>query len=286
MALIRPVVLVYQEVASPAVTPVTPDLNCLIVGPAYHIQDYYSPGTTDYADKADILLGTAYGALEADVGAATPVGTAYITIADPPNNVVGAVLDADSVVVYFDDATVVIDTGSVGTSTALDPNTFVAAGGDATTFATVGVGKVVAGDRLIITDGTATIKRTVMSVTDDTTLLLTEDWPTAERWSRRQLAEIERRAAEVPEQVRRDIDFAIRQVSDFAKAQRDSLNEFSVGLHAGVSAGQRMRQIDVFICTDVFISKHAGRRQADIIDDQTSFSIKNHHTIEAGVYCG
>lgn len=179
MALIRPVVLVYQEVASPAVTPVTPDLNCLVIGPAYHIQDYYSPGTTDYADKADILLGSAYGIFEDDIGEATPVGADYITVADPPNNEVGAVLDADSVVVYFDDATVIIDSGTVGTSTALDPNTFVAAGGDATTFATAGAGRVVAGDRLIVDDGTNTIKRTVLSVTDDATLLLTEDWPTA-----------------------------------------------------------------------------------------------------------
>ena len=37
MALIRPVVLVFQEFANPTVTAVTPDLNCLIVGPAYFI---------------------------------------------------------------------------------------------------------------------------------------------------------------------------------------------------------------------------------------------------------
>jgi sulfopropanediol 3-dehydrogenase len=61
-------------------------------------------------------------------------------------------------------------------------------------------------------------------------------------------AEIERRAAEVPEQVRRDIDFAIRQVSDFAKAQRDSLNEFSVGLHAGVTACQGVLPVNVAGC--------------------------------------
>lgn len=179
MALIRPVVLVYQEVASPAVTPVTPDLNCLVVGPAYHIQDYYDPGTTDYADKEDILLGTEYGALEADVGTATPVGSAYITVADPPNNEVGAVLDDESVVVFFDDATVVIDDGSVGTTAAIDPNTFVAAGGDATTFNTAGVGRVIPGDRLIITDGTTHIQRTILAVASDTTFTVTEDWPTS-----------------------------------------------------------------------------------------------------------
>ena len=61
-------------------------------------------------------------------------------------------------------------------------------------------------------------------------------------------AEIERRGAEVPAQVRRDIDVAIKQVSEFALAQRQSLNEFSVGLHAGVTAGQRVLPVNVAGC--------------------------------------
>ena len=61
-------------------------------------------------------------------------------------------------------------------------------------------------------------------------------------------AEIDRRAAEVPEQVRRDIDFAIRQISDFAHAQRRSLQEFSTGLHEGVTAGQRVLPVNVAGC--------------------------------------
>jgi sulfopropanediol 3-dehydrogenase len=61
-------------------------------------------------------------------------------------------------------------------------------------------------------------------------------------------AEIDRRAAEVPAQVRRDIDFAIAQVSAFAKAQRESLREFSVGLHPGVMAGQRVLPVNVAGC--------------------------------------
>ena len=48
---IRPVVLVYQDFATQTVTPATPDLNCLAVGPAYFIQDYFVPGSTAYADK-------------------------------------------------------------------------------------------------------------------------------------------------------------------------------------------------------------------------------------------
>lgn len=61
-------------------------------------------------------------------------------------------------------------------------------------------------------------------------------------------AEIDRRAAEVPEQVRRDIDFAILQVSTFAQAQRRSLSEFSVELHPGVVAGQRVLPVNVAGC--------------------------------------
>jgi sulfopropanediol 3-dehydrogenase len=61
-------------------------------------------------------------------------------------------------------------------------------------------------------------------------------------------AEIDRRASEVPEQVRRDIDFAIEQVSAFARAQRKSLQEFSVELHPGVTAGQRVLPVNVAGC--------------------------------------
>lgn len=61
-------------------------------------------------------------------------------------------------------------------------------------------------------------------------------------------AEIDRRAAEVPEQVRRDIDFAIAQVSAFALAQRRSLQEFDVELHPGVTAGQRVLPVNVAGC--------------------------------------
>jgi sulfopropanediol 3-dehydrogenase len=61
-------------------------------------------------------------------------------------------------------------------------------------------------------------------------------------------AEIDRRAAEVPAEVKRDIDFAIAQVSAFAHAQRKSLAEFSVELHQGVRAGQRVLPVNVAGC--------------------------------------
>lgn len=176
MALIRPVVLVFQEFATPTVTPTTPDLNCLVVGPAYHIQDYYKPGTTDYADKDSIQLAAAYGQLEANIGTLPPSGPAVITVADPPNNKPGAVLDAASVKVYFDNARVVISSGVAGTTSSGTPNTFVQA--DAGVDFTTGANKVLPGDRIVVKDGTTNnIVRTVFAVVNATTLTFTQDIP-------------------------------------------------------------------------------------------------------------
>ena len=53
-------------------------------------------------------------------------------------------------------------------------------------------------------------------------------------------AEVERRAAEVPQSVKEDIDFAIGQVRRFALAQRESVRDFEVELLPGLVAGQRL----------------------------------------------
>ena len=60
--------------------------------------------------------------------------------------------------------------------------------------------------------------------------------------------EIERRAAEVPEAVRRDIEFAAAQVRAFALAQRRSITDFSVELLPGLVAGQRLVPVNVAGC--------------------------------------
>lgn len=174
MALIRPVVLVFQEIATPTVTPSTPDLNCLVVGPAYHIQDYFAPGTTNYADKNDIKVSSNYGVLEGDPTVAMPTGSAVITVAEPPNNTPGALLDAASVSVFFDQAHVVIDNGATATTVA-GTNTFTAAG---KTWNTPGSLLVKPGDRVGVKDGSAVVAWfTVRSVVDDTHLLFTADLP-------------------------------------------------------------------------------------------------------------
>lgn len=60
--------------------------------------------------------------------------------------------------------------------------------------------------------------------------------------------EIDRRAAEVPAQVKADIDFAVEQVRAFALEQKRSLAEFSTTLHPGVTAGQRVLPVNVAGC--------------------------------------
>jgi len=174
MALIRPVVLVFQEIATPTVTPSTPDLNCLVVGPAYWIQDYFQPGTTTSADKATIGV-TDYGVLEGNPTTATPVGSAVITVAEPPGNKPGALLDASSVAVFFDQSRAIIDSGSSGVTSSSTPNTFTAS---ATTWNTVGTGQVKPGDRVIVKDSsTGIIAMTVFAVDSNTSLRFTADLP-------------------------------------------------------------------------------------------------------------
>jgi sulfopropanediol 3-dehydrogenase len=53
---------------------------------------------------------------------------------------------------------------------------------------------------------------------------------------------------DIPEGVKRDIDFASKQVYDFAVAQRRSMLEFSTELHPGVVAGQRVIPVNVVGC--------------------------------------
>ncbi|MEO5733867.1 MAG: histidinol dehydrogenase [Rubrivivax sp.] len=54
--------------------------------------------------------------------------------------------------------------------------------------------------------------------------------------------------AEVPAQVRANIDFAVKQVRDFAIAQKQSITDVTVSLHAGVTAGQKVLPVNVVGC--------------------------------------
>lgn len=60
--------------------------------------------------------------------------------------------------------------------------------------------------------------------------------------------EIERRIRDVPQSDRRDIDFAVAQVLEFALKQKESLQEFSTELRSGVIAGQRVIPVNAAGC--------------------------------------
>jgi sulfopropanediol 3-dehydrogenase len=60
--------------------------------------------------------------------------------------------------------------------------------------------------------------------------------------------EVERRTASIPSGIKRDIDFAAAQVRRFAEAQRASMQEFSIELSNGLTAGQRLIPVNVAGC--------------------------------------
>ena len=58
----------------------------------------------------------------------------------------------------------------------------------------------------------------------------------------------EKRTRDIPESTRRDIEFATERVRRFALAQRDSIQEFSTEISAGLTAGQRLIPVNVAGC--------------------------------------
>jgi hypothetical protein len=172
----RPVVLVYQEYAAVTVTPTIPDLNCLMVGPAYWVMDYLD-------DKGDILVSSGYGTKNTNNPYVPPAAfTDAITIAEPPGNKTGAVLDDDSVKVYFDECRVLIcedsndGDASTGASVTANSNVVTATGGTPIDFVTTGVK---AGDYLIIQDpagGATDLVKRVLAVDSATVLRTTTNF--------------------------------------------------------------------------------------------------------------
>lgn len=156
----RPVVAVFQELAAQSSSPATPELNCLIVGPSYWIQDFPE-------DRANIQLGTDYGVAADAAATGSAVVTASLTVADVPNNPVGAELDQSSVRAFMGSPKVELAFGS-------DMTTTVAS----TTVGSAGVDFVAAGvqalDTLVMTDSSDTLVRTVIAVTASTLVLNSE----------------------------------------------------------------------------------------------------------------
>jgi hypothetical protein len=157
---------VYQEYASVTVTPVTPDLNCLVVGPAYWVKDYLD-------DKGDIRVASDYGTKNGNNPYAPPAAaTDAITVAEPPGNKIGALLDSTSVQVYFDACRVRMaedvaapTTGAI-VSTVGIPHNKIDCSGCATTFKNEMV-NMAAGDYVVIKDpagGSPDLVKRVLSI--------------------------------------------------------------------------------------------------------------------------
>ena len=176
MAASRPIVKVTQQFATQSVTVATPDLNCLIVGPAYHVQDYSA------TNKANIKSATDYGVRNdpctaAGLPANLPIAsTPTITLAEPLNNITGAILDSDSVILYMDEALVNITNAGDGV-TVNNQATLTSAGSN---FGSGGT-NVQVGDRVVLTDisTSITIERLVQEVTSNTVLTMTANMNTA-----------------------------------------------------------------------------------------------------------
>ena len=191
----RPLVLVYQDLAQPQATPVTPDLNSVIVGPAYVLKDYPD-------DAQEILLTQTYGQLEQPAGGTTPyvppaTGTDAVTVTSWPGNAAGALVDHNSARVFLRFPRVILGSTNPSVlpylspaatiySAVSDTNKVTLSGGVLVDFVTAGVQ---AGDRVILTDnlGTHNFVGIVSSVgepnpltgvvTDANSLRLTSSFP-------------------------------------------------------------------------------------------------------------
>ena len=182
MAITRPIVLVFQEFATLTVTPSTPDLNCLVVGPCFWIED-------DPDDIADIDEGAFVKSPYADADAPCDTdgsslgrpdaGSDYLVISEPPNNATGAVLDSSSVEIVLSGAYIELEAQADGVVTGTDDNEFTSAAADFVTY------DVAAGDRVVFTkngESTAafTIVKTIKEVTDLNTLKMTSTFKAAD----------------------------------------------------------------------------------------------------------
>jgi len=190
MAFIRPIVFVYQTFQDVVVAPGAPDLNVILVGPAYHIQDYSTDKTDIYAGDFVKTGETADAGCLADGSSAgqPDPGSDILDIVTPPNHVAGGILDEDSVQVVLDDVYLDLNHGAdgAGNGTFLSgaivagENVFISATGDFEDK------KVAPGDRLIMTDsanpGDAdyTVIKVVKEVVDATTLRTTTTFKAAE----------------------------------------------------------------------------------------------------------
>lgn len=161
MAAQRPVVLVFQEFATLSSSPATPELNCLVAGPAYWIQDFPE-------DRANIQIAN-YGITPGSAASGVAVVTTAVVVADAPNNKVGAILDQASVRVFTSATKVELAVASDMTTTVASP----VVGSVSTDFVAAGVQAL---DTIVMTDlvGPTTVTRTIITVATNSLTLNSE----------------------------------------------------------------------------------------------------------------
>ena len=161
----RPLVLVYQDLAQPQAVPLTPDLNSVVVGPAYVIKDYPD-------DAAAILLSQTYGRLEDPAGGLSQysppdASTDAVTVTSYPDNAPGALVDRASVRLFLQLPRVILaatysitDVPSLGTGA-----TVYSSVGNENKVTFVGISDITvrgirAGDKIILTSSNASPEQT------------------------------------------------------------------------------------------------------------------------------
>lgn len=179
----RPLVLVFQELAQPQATPTTPDLNTILVGPAYDILDYPDDATT-------ILLSSTYGQLNQGAGqgsnpgyAPPATGEAALTVLGGayPGQSPGSLVDHASVKAtlkfprvvlgstYLSSGVAPVIAGKI-TTDANDQTLITITGGATNDFVALGIQP---GDTIILTSSYSgveqTFVRTVLSIGEPNT---------------------------------------------------------------------------------------------------------------------
>lgn len=151
---LKPLILIFLEIAQPTATPSTPDLNTVIVGPAYDVLDYLDDG-------ASTLLASPYGTLESPPTTYTPpaTGAVAVTVLDSgyPGQSAGSRVDHDSVGVTLREPRVIMGSTistltdapvlAAGITTSSSDRTLITLTTPAINFIAAGIR---AGDRLIL----------------------------------------------------------------------------------------------------------------------------------------
>ena len=166
----RPLVLVYQEFARQNFTAEEPTLDTLIAGPAYHLVD--APDDAALSDGGEYghkFVGQPSGATPEDVWPAEE----YV-FADVPGNMLGAILDASSLQMFFSEAYVLIpDTYDDGGSYDATPGLEHEFTSPAVDFEATGV---IPGDFLITTSSEdVVVVRTITSVGSSSSATFTQN---------------------------------------------------------------------------------------------------------------